>query len=272
MSELDTGIERETIPFYQAKSDKDHKSLKIKYTLSNSVFKLQLHIFKEDMPEEFLHFIHEFTQAKSKLGYNSSQKLESGLGQLLQGNARQEWNTIKNTTLPNVHTIASFNKQINSYKKIYIPDPSTIDNQRNYLQRVRKNDKLTVPQFLDRFKHINMLMSQFPDATANDSFAPTEIKRIFYHAMPTRWRTNFINSGQFLQTTMIESLRTYMVQQESQTDAHRHKSRDNTGNKKFASKVPFKFNKNSNKGKKSFSNNNQKGNKDTKKKLTNEDD
>ena len=129
MSELDAGIERETIPFYLTKTDKDLKTLEIKYTLSNSLFKLQLPIFKEGTPEEFLHFIHKFTQAKSKLGYNSSQKLESGLEQLLQGNARQEWNTIKNTTLPGIQTIASFNERINSYKKNYIPDPSMINNQ-----------------------------------------------------------------------------------------------------------------------------------------------
>ena len=110
MSELDTGIERETIPFYPIKSERDIKTLEIKYTLSGSTFKLQLPIFKEGSPKEFLHFVHEFTQAKNKLGYSSSQKLESGLEQLLQGNAHQEWNTMKSTTLPGVHTIASFNE------------------------------------------------------------------------------------------------------------------------------------------------------------------
>ena len=142
MSELDTGIERETIPFYSTKSETNIKFLEIKYTLSGSTFKLQLPIFKEGSPEEFLHFLHEFTQARNKLGYTNAQKLESGLEQLLQGNARQEWNTVKTTTLPGVQNIAAFNERINSYKKIYIPDPSAIDNQRNYLNRIRKKDKL----------------------------------------------------------------------------------------------------------------------------------
>ena len=43
MSELDTGIEQETIPFYQTKSDKDFKTLKIKYTISNLA-----HLFKQN--------------------------------------------------------------------------------------------------------------------------------------------------------------------------------------------------------------------------------
>ena len=273
MSELDAGIERETIPFYPTKLERDIKTLEIKYTLSGSVFKLQLPIFKEGSSEKFLHFIHEFTKAKNKLGYGNSQKSESGLEQLLQGNARQEWNTIKSTTLPGIHTIASFNEQINAYKKIYIPDPSAIDNQRSYLNRVRKNDRFTVHQFLDRLKHINMLIAQFPGATNADSFTPTEIKQIFYHSIPTRWRANFINSGQSLQTTTVEALRTYMVQHESQTDAHRWKSRDSNGNKK-PSKIPFnRFKKNSSNGARKHTSNNRKQDKEQKnKKLTNDDD
>ena len=83
-----------------------------------------------------------------------------------------------------------------------------------------------VPQFLDRMKHINMLLAQFPGATAQDCFSSEEIKTIFYHAMPVRWRTNFINSGQSLSTASIKALRTYMEQHEQQTGAHRKKVRD----------------------------------------------
>ena len=48
-------------------------------------------------------------------------------------NARNEWNTIKNTVSPNSQTVASFNENISAFKKIYVPDPSAIDVQRNYL-------------------------------------------------------------------------------------------------------------------------------------------
>jgi len=112
--------------------------------------------------------------------------------------------------------VAAFAQRVTSFKRLYIPEPSAIDNQRNYLMRVMKNEKLSVPQFLDRLKHINMLISQFPDATEEDIFNNEEVKKIFYHAMPPRWRTNFINSGQNVITTSLDSLRTYMVQQEIQ--------------------------------------------------------
>ena len=58
-------------------------------------------------------------------------------------------------------------------------------------------------------------------------FNDEKLTRIFYFAMPNRWRTNFINSGQSLHTTMLEALKTYMVHQEQQTDAHRCKNKEN---------------------------------------------
>ena len=87
MNKSDSGIEKEIISFYPEKDKKHSKTIEIKYTISGSTFKLQLPIFNEGSAEEFLHFIHEFLEAKGKLGYNTCQKLESGLEQVLQGNA-----------------------------------------------------------------------------------------------------------------------------------------------------------------------------------------
>ena len=87
--------------------------------------------------------------------------------------------TIKGTILPGTNKVAAFHQRINSFKRIYISDPSAIDNQRNYLQRVRKHDRYTVTQFLDRLKHINMVLIQSPSAIAADSFSSTELKKFF---------------------------------------------------------------------------------------------
>ena len=76
------------------------------------------------------------------------------------------------------------------------------------------NGKLTVSQFLDRFKHVNMLISQLPNAKDSDTFMCEEIKKLFYLAIPVRWRTNFVNSGQSILETSMDNLRIYMVQQE----------------------------------------------------------
>ena len=90
MNEIDTGIKKESIPFIPTYKLSNAKFLEIKFAISGSSFKTQLPIFQEGSPEEFLNFLNEFLQAKSKLGYTTYNKLESGFEQLLQGNARNE--------------------------------------------------------------------------------------------------------------------------------------------------------------------------------------
>ena len=98
----------------------------------------QLQIFKGGKAEEFLRFIYKFDHAKNKLGYNTYQKLESGLEQLLQGTAKDKWNTIKGTVQPNTRTVQSFGARVEAFRLIYIPEPAAVDNQKSYLQRVKK--------------------------------------------------------------------------------------------------------------------------------------
>ena len=156
----------------------------MKYTISGSGFKTQLPFFKGGSAEELLRFLNEFQGAKAKLGYTNYQKLESGIEQLLQGTAKDEWSTIKGTVDPNTNTIASFNARIEALKKIYIPEPAAVENQKSYLLRIRKNDRLTVPQFLDRMKQINLLLAQFPGSSTLQCLTPDELKRLFYFTMP----------------------------------------------------------------------------------------
>ena len=82
MNEQDIGIKKETISFYPMETTTP-KTVKIKVTLSGSSFKLQLPIFNQGNAEDFLYFLHEFNEARTKLGYNICPKLESGLKQLL---------------------------------------------------------------------------------------------------------------------------------------------------------------------------------------------
>ena len=145
MNKAELGIEKESISFYPDQDTKSNKTLEIKFTLSGSSFKTQLPIFREGNAEQLLVFLYKFNQAKNKLGYTNHQKLESWLEQLLQCKARNEWNTIKTTILPNTQTVAAFSERLTAFKKLYIPEPSAIDNQCNYLQRICKKDKLSVP-------------------------------------------------------------------------------------------------------------------------------
>ena len=76
------------------------------------------------------------------------------------------------------------------------------------------------------------LWAKFPGSNRQQCFNNEELKRLFYFAMPNRWRTNFVNSGQSLHTTSLESLKTYVVHQEQQSDAHCRKNKENSCNNK----------------------------------------
>ena len=222
----DSGIEKEIIPFLPSSEKKKPSFLEIKYSISGTQFKKQLPIFKGGSAEELLYFQYEFMEAKAKLGYATYQKLESGLEQLLQVTALSAWETVKATVEPNTNTVQSFSAKIAAFRRLCIPGNAAIENQKAHLHRNKKNDKLTVPLFLDRLKQVNLLLAQFPNASEADSFSADKIKRIFYYAMPLRWRTNFINSGKSLHKSSLEVIKTYMIHQEHQTDAHRRKTRN----------------------------------------------
>ena len=215
--DTDHSIEKEAIPFYPSGETTKSQFIEVKYMISGSSFKTQLPIFRGGTAKEFLLFLNEFNNAKGKLACTNYQKLESDIEQLLQGTAKVEWTTIKGTIQAGTNNLAFFEARIKAFWKIYIPEPVAINNQKAYLQRIKKDDKISVPHFLDWLKQINLLLAQFPDSSPQNCFNDNEIKRLFYFAMPMRWRTNFINSGQSLHTSSIEALRTYMVHQENQT-------------------------------------------------------
>ena len=136
--ESDQGIEREAIPFLPPEEKPKPSFLEVKYNISNSTFKTQLPIFNGGSAEEFLRFMYEFSHAKAKLGYTTYQKLESGLEQLLQGTAKDEWSTIKGTAQPGINTTQSFTARIEAFWLIYIPELAAIENQKSYLRWVKK--------------------------------------------------------------------------------------------------------------------------------------
>ena len=187
--------------------------MEVQYAISGSGFKTQLPVFKGGSAKELLRFLNEFQGAKTKLGYTTYQKLESGIKQLLQGTAKDKWSTVKSTVQPNTNTVATFNEPIEAFKAIYIPEPAAVENPKSYILRVRKNDKLTVPHFLDQIKQIYLLLAQFPGSSPQQCFTTEEIKRLFYFAMPG------------------EALKTYMVYQEQQTDVLQRK-KNKEGNRK----------------------------------------
>ena len=88
--DTDNAIEKETIPFIPPEDSKKPSFIEMKYTIAGLGFKTQLPVFKGGTAKEFLRFLNEFSNAKTKLGYTNYQKLENRIEQFLQGTAKDQ--------------------------------------------------------------------------------------------------------------------------------------------------------------------------------------
>ena len=92
--------------------------------------------------------------------------------------------------------------------------------------------------------------------------------------MPMKWRTNFINSGQSLHSTTLETLKIYMVYQEQQIDAQRRKKGKETkkqGQGHSNSQQSNTYQTSNQSGRSSQSSNASNSKKKKRKRLTNDD-
>ena len=237
------------IPLTPDYKKKDVKHITIKYEIDELSFKAQVPLFENGTAEEFLTFLIEFKDASSKIGYNTGPKRHSGFEQLLNGTSLDEWNTLKRTIQPGSVSIAAFQARIEQLKMNHIPDPSCIEVQKTYMRAIRKPRELTIAQFVDRVKYMNILLSEMPGASASSPFSEGEIKDILYQSVIKRWRSNFINSGRNIHEATLDELKVYLTQQEQQTDLYNaEKKHKNQGNRKKDSEGKFRSNSNFSKG------------------------
>ena len=106
-----------------------------------------------------------------------------------------------------------------------------MENQKDYMRLIKKNDSLDVTNFLNRLEYMNISITAFPDASEEDKFDDEELKMLFYKAMPARWRTNFISAAQDPHESELEFIRNYMAEQGVLTNEYRKKNQKNNKDK-----------------------------------------
>ena len=199
--------EKETIPLLREYDSSTLAVTKIEYVSNRTHFKAYLPRYSSGTPEEFLSFLQELKENAVKIDYNTWDKEEKGMEQLLSGQAQRDWSTQKQLIQPGIQDEQAYRARILAWKQSIITDPSAIENQKTYMLQMKKFDKFTVPQYWDRISHMNLLIQQFPNATAADSFSHRELKRIFFTSMPARWKTNFINAGLDQHNSSVEEIK-----------------------------------------------------------------
>ena len=121
-------------------------------------YKSEAPIFKGGGAEEFLHFMREYSDLCEKVPYDNPGSKTKALESLLKDTALTSWKKCIRMNRPNFNTDNAFNARLMQLKKIYIPQRNALENQRDYMRSIKKNDTLDVTAFLNRLKYICKLI------------------------------------------------------------------------------------------------------------------
>jgi hypothetical protein len=169
-----------TVAYDEAKvSKRSHKK-----TDDGVVTKVEIPIYDHGTKEEFLRMIYQFKRAATIMEWTTGAQLYSQFSLHLSGVTLTTWEML---ILGANQTPATFRTRLNTFKQRKF-GPSAIPSMKRYLRTVRKPRSLTVEAFVNRIQFLNLLLTEFPDATATDALDEDEIKDIIYNAMPTTWQ------------------------------------------------------------------------------------
>ena len=132
--------------------------------------------------------------------------------QCLAGTVRDDWDVAKEGL---GNTADEFNVAKANLINTYIL-PTDLEDQKVYMETVKKPYKMSVNKLAQRFRYMNNLMQYFP-GTNRPPFNENALKRILFKSMLEEWRDNFVSSGQELNADgySYRALTRYMQQQEA---------------------------------------------------------
>ena len=188
--------ETSDIPFYVNHIDGIEKQqmLKWKYQVGDYLLiEMESPIYSGGASvEEFLQFIRVFQYNCKRAKCQSIQQKTDFMNIHLQGLALHRWKNICDTVAvkENDDEVA-WKTRLDVFKERVIVRGMAKSCQKEDLRYVRKSSKMTVDEFYDRLIHINCLLAYFPKGSKQDLYDNYELGRIFFNAMPEKWKDTF---------------------------------------------------------------------------------
>jgi len=111
-------------------------------------------------------------------------------------------------------SVANFDLAYNAFKANILSRLNYYD-QLEYLRTLRKPGPMSVEDFERELQTLNDYAIQFPDAPDDaEGLTNDEMKRLFYHAMPTSWQRAYTYAGYRYNTSTFDQLLKFMEIQE----------------------------------------------------------
>ena len=91
-------------------------------------------------------------------------------------------------------TIEGFQQSIHAFKRAFMTNELKV-NLLDYIQTVTKPKDMDVHTFTQRLQSLNHYAEEMPDDEALPILTEAQLKKVVFHAMPSKWQTTFVQAN-----------------------------------------------------------------------------
>jgi hypothetical protein len=202
---------------YRIRNSKDANSVELKYTdMDGSVDKTKLNVYEDGSDEEFLKLIKEFNNYVDTYDIwddeHAAHTIYKNFRHCLAGAARDLWDQINVVEEDQARDELTFQEHLKELIDAVLGE-GALHNQKEYLKKTPKPEKITVKQWINRIKNINSYLPLMkPNARAfteedliNEAITPN---------IPSIWEKDFRFANLHLKTRIKEIIEPLTVIEE----------------------------------------------------------
>lgn len=187
------------ITFKPKISETDYEKVTLINKVNDLKKKKEIPVINSDDVELMLFVISEFKDASQATRLNLSTgplKFEK-FRECLTGAMRADWDEAREGK---PETNAGFDLALTDFIGKTI-DEDDFENQKLYLQTVKKPYKMSCSEAYNRLKNISTLMRLFPGAPQGQVYTAMELKTLYFNMMPAQFQLSFKTAGHTLNTS-----------------------------------------------------------------------
>ena len=183
--------------------------------------KAEVPIFHGGDAESMIKTVREFKEIASDLDFTEPQEKFTNFRKCLRDVARDDWDTAK-ATFP--ITEEGFNGTLEAWKQMLLPE-DVYENQKNYIETVKKPFNLPVRDFVKRLRQLAAYLPEFPKPQGSTFISDNDMKNIIFRGMPSAWQENFAHANMRITTVTLAQMTDYLASEQVIADTRRENTR-----------------------------------------------
>jgi hypothetical protein len=99
------------------------------------------------------------------------------------------------------------------------------ENQKNYIETVKKPFNLPVRDFVKRLRQLAAYLPEFPKPQGSTFISDNDMKNIIFRGMPSAWQENFAHANMRITTVTLAQMTDYLASEQVIADTRRENAR-----------------------------------------------